>query len=426
MYQYARRYLDKMSLLDAFNEKMSKIKGAGSSSEQSFDVLYSTGFLAIDYLNGTTVHVKSKDRNFSYISAGVADGSTCTIIGRSGSGKSTLTMQIAGNIVKPFIEAGMDANIYIDDIEKSLPESRKYFLLGMNDEVLKNHLDIRTSGITTENVYKRLCAIRDIKIQNSKEYTYDTGLFDLEGNRVFKLIPTVYVIDSFAMLMPENLQVEDELGGSMDASSIAKNNTALIKKIAQICTEANIMLFTVNHIMDDIQMGFIPKPAQISGLKQGERLPGGRTAIYLANNMFRVDDSKTLKPTEGFGIDGSVVNFTIIKSRTNATKKSIPLIFNKTIGKFDEDLSLFYLLKENGKVEGAGKMYLPNLPDVKFSQKTFKEVFADSPELQKEFARECFEILKTFLSDTETTPAVASSGNFKNYFDEFAKAENDE
>jgi hypothetical protein len=56
-------------------------------------------------------------------------------------------------------------------------------------------------------------------------------------------------------------------------------------------------------------MGFIPKASQISGLKQGERLPGGRTAIYLANNMFRVDDSITLKAKEGFGIDGSIVNF---------------------------------------------------------------------------------------------------------------------
>jgi hypothetical protein len=198
----------------------------------------------------------------------------------------------------------------------------------------------------------------------------------------------------------------------------------IIKKIAQICTEANIMLFTVNHIMDDIQMGFIPKAAQISGLKQGERLPAGKTAIYLANNMFRVDDSITLKAKEGFGIDGSIVNFTVIKSRTNATKKSVPLIFNKTEGMFDRDLSLFQLLKDAGKIEGAGvKLYLESAPDVKFSQKTFKEVFANSPELQQAFAKECFEVLREFLSDTMMKPAVADSSNFMNYFNELAKGE---
>ena len=158
---------------------------------------------------------------------------------------------------------------------------------------------------------------------------------------------------------------------------------------------------TINHILDDIQMGFIPKAAQISGLKQGERLPGGKAAIYLANNMFRTDDSLTLKETEGFGINGSVVTLTLIKSRTNATRRSIPLIFNKTEGRFDEILSLFQLLKQEGKFQGAGAyQYLNGAPDIKFSQKNFKSVLESSPELQKAFAEECYSILSSFLSDT--------------------------
>ena len=44
------------------------------------------------------------------------------------------------------------------------------------------------------------------------------------------------------------------------------------------------------------------------------------------------------EPTEGC-IDGSVITITLIKSRTNATKRSVPLIFNKTEGRFDEILS---------------------------------------------------------------------------------------
>lgn len=386
-----------MDLLENFRNKMSKCKTKGVNRTAEFDVMYSTGFLSIDYLNGTTVHVESKDRNFTYNSIGIVDGSTNTIIGRSGSGKSTLLTQIVGNIIRSF----GDAKLYIDDIEGSLPIVRKEFLLGLTPEELDKKVEMRNSGITTENVFKRIEGIYNIKIENRKEFEYDTGLYDTYGNRIFKLIPTIYVIDSLPMLLPEDLADDDELGGSMDASSIAKKNTMLLKKISQLCKEANIILFTINHILDDIQMGFIPKAAQISGLKQGERLPGGKAAIYLANNMFRVDDSLTLKETEGFGIAGSIITMSLIKSRTNATKRTVPLIFNKTEGRFDEILSLFQLLKQEGRFQGAGAyQYLSGAPDIKFSQKNFKSILESSPELQKVFAQECYSVLVNFLSDT--------------------------
>ena len=362
-----------MSLLEKFRDKVSKIKDPGAGKSAEFDVMYSTGFLSIDYLNGTTVYVESKDRNFKYNSVGIVDGSANTIIGRSGSGKSTLIMQICGNIVRPFIQKGMDAELYIDDIEGSLPEARKFFLLGLTNEQYNEHVDLRNDGITTENVLSRITTIRNLKVENKKEYEYDTGLYDMNGERIFKLIPTVYVIDSLPLLLPKDVQEDDSLGSNMTGSSVAKQNTLLVKKIVQLCKEANIILFTVNHINDDIQMGFIPKAAQISGLKQGERLPGGRAALYLANNMFRVDDSRTLKESDAYGIDGSIVTLTLIKSRTNASKRSVPLIFNKTEGKFDEILSLFELLKQEGAFSGAGAyQYLDDCPDIKFSQKTFK------------------------------------------------------
>ena len=410
-------------LLNNFNKVMSKSKDFGAKETAKFDVMYSTGFLAIDYLNGTVVHVKGNDRDFSYNSCGIVDGSTNTIIGRSGSGKSTLLMQICGNIVRPFIEKDMSTGLFIDDIEGSLPYARKEFLLGLTEEQISEYTVIRNSGITAENLYKRIKAIADEKINNEKEYTYDTGYYDIHGNRVFKMIPTVYVVDSLPMLLPENLSDEDDLAGSMAASSIAKTNTMVFKQISQLCKKANIIFFTINHILEEIQMGFIPKAAQISGLKQGERLPGGRAAIYLANNMLRVDDTNTLKPDKDYGIDGSIISMTLVKSRTNATKKSIPLIFNKTEGRFDEILSLFHLLKTEGVFSGAGAyQYLDDAPDAKFSQRNFKDVLAKSPELQKAFAKACYKILSTYLSETKAVEADVSevSSNINNMFNSFA------
>lgn len=410
-------------LLNNFNKVMSKSKDFGAKETAKFDVMYSTGFLAIDYLNGTVVHVKGNDRDFSYNSCGIVDGSTNTIIGRSGSGKSTLLMQICGNIVRPFIEKDMSTGLFIDDIEGSLPYARKEFLLGLTEEQISEYTVIRNSGITAENLYKRIKAIADEKINNEKEYIYDTDCYDIHGNRVFKMIPTVYVVDSLPMLLPENLSDEEDLAGSMAASSIAKTNTMVFKQISQLCKKANIIFFTINHILEEIQMGFIPKAAQISGLKQGERLPGGRAAIYLANNMLRVDDTNTLKPDKDYGIDGSIISMTLVKSRTNATKKSIPLIFNKTEGRFDEILSLFHLLKTEGVFSGAGAyQYLDDAPDAKFSQRNFKDVLAKSPELQKAFAKACYKILSTYLSETKAVEADVSevSSNINSMFNSFA------
>ena len=150
-----------VDLLSNFRSKVSKIKDSGVSRTAEFDVMYSTGFLAIDYLNGTTIHVNGKDRKFKYNSTGIVDGSTNTIIGRSGSGKSTLLTQTIGNIARPFIEKNMPVGIFIDDIEGSLPYSRKEFLLGLNEEQMKAYVDIRNNGITSNNLYQRIKAIRD-------------------------------------------------------------------------------------------------------------------------------------------------------------------------------------------------------------------------------------------------------------------------
>ena len=194
-----------MNLLEQFRNKVKKIKSSGIDNTAEFDVMYSTGFLSFDYLNGTVVHVDSEDKNFQYNSVGIVDGSTNTIIGRSGSGKSTLVTQIIFNICRPFIENNMNTGIYIDDIEGSLPQVRKEFLSGFSRDVLENYLDLRNTGITTENLYQRIQAIHDLKIENRKEFEYNTGLYDTYGNPIIKLVPTCYLIDSLPMLMPEEL-----------------------------------------------------------------------------------------------------------------------------------------------------------------------------------------------------------------------------
>lgn len=392
--------------MSIWREKLASNKKS-AIHEAGFDVMYPTGFSNVDYVNGTTVHVRSENINIDYEAVGIVDGTSNTIISRPGSGKSTLVTQWIGNLLRSY----PDSEAYIDDIEGSLPAPRKEYLLGLSKKDINERVFIRNDGITTENVYEQIRFIRDTKRANQTELQYDTGLYDTDGNRIFKFIPTFYFIDSFAMLLPEDVNEDEEMEASKNqAMSLAKKNTSFIKKIGQLLKEANIVFFTINHIQDDVQMGPFSTPVQVEGLKKGERLPGGKTALYLANNMFRLDKTKTLKEEEMFKIAGSVVDFTICKSRTNANLRSVPLVFDKSRGLFDNELSVFYYLKENGYIAGTGRgMYIDGYPEYKFSQADFKTRLFESPELQSIFVEVAHEALSKLLSNTRTEEAQLNS-----------------
>ena len=385
-------------LMSGFTKTMSKVPGSVINNPAQPDVMYPTGFLSLDYLNGQIIHVKSDEMDMTYEAIGIMDGTSNTFISRPGTGKSTFCVQTIGYMMKKYPLA----MCFVDDPEGSLPYDRKEYLFDLPEEDFNKRIKIRNTGITTENVYKQIRAIYDEKVNNKKDFMYDTGLYDHYGNRIFKLYPTFYFIDSLAQLLPDDIMESEELDGGMGATHAAKKNTQLIKKISQLLKEANIVMFVINHIMDDVQTGKFKKQAQIDGLKDGERISGGKNALYLANNMIRFDQSSTLKPTEGFYIHGSIIDATIVKTRTNINKRKVPLVFNKSIGKFDNELSLFQLLKTEGRIGGAGAyLYLENCPDIKFAQKNFKEKLHENIELQKSFAILCKEVLRSYLSNNK-------------------------
>ena len=147
-------------LMDKVVERMKKAKINDSNEE--FEVLYPTGFLSLDYLNGSMIHVTGNGIDMKYRSVGIVDGSSNMFIGRSGCGKSTLVFQIIGRIAGQY----PSCEVYIDDIEGSLPMSRKERLLGLSpDEMQQNspncRVKFRNTGITTENVYQRILFIQN-------------------------------------------------------------------------------------------------------------------------------------------------------------------------------------------------------------------------------------------------------------------------
>ena len=383
-------------LIQRFREETSQMKDIRMRKELERDVAYPTGFLGFDFMNGTVVHVKSPNMEFKYNSIGIVDGSIVMIVGRSGCGKTTFAIQSSAEIIKPYKTGA----IYHDNLEGGIVQSRIEMLTKLDSTELKSVYLARNSGVNSENVYERVKMIHDLKLNNFEDYEYDTGLFDENGHPIMKLEPTVYLLDSLAMLMPDKMTEEETMSGQMSTTAAARTNAQLFRRITPMLKAANIIFIVINHITEKVDISmFAKKKAQLSFLKPDETLPGGRTPIYLANLLIRLDDNGKLKESEGFGIKGSIVEATLLKSRTSAAGNSVNLIFDLDRG-FDRELSMFQLLKEEGYVKGAGAyLYFKDHDEIKFAQKNFKSKLQSSPELQQIFSQVSYEVLMTLIND---------------------------
>lgn len=377
-----------MSLLSmAFREQVKKTKDISMIDEQKHSVAYSTGFLPIDFLNGYILEIKDK----MYYEPGIIDGSINAVISRSGEGKSTICTQWAANIIRPF----KTSCVFMDNAEGGMLLSRAVQLSRFSQEEFRQRFILRDAGITTESIYDRVKMIHDIKVANPSEYQYDTGIIDEYGKPVIKFEPTVYILDSLKAILPKKL-AEDE-GTNMNGATTARINSDVFLRLVPMCREANIIMLIINHITKKGIGSFMPQASDLAYLKQDESLPGGKTtSTYLQNNIFRLTGKSKLKSTEAFGIDGSIVDVTIVKSRTNKAGKDCPLVFSQEDG-YDPDLSLFMMLKQNGVLEGAGAyLHLPD-SDVKFSQKSFKKTLYSNKEFYDKFVQICLQELTNSL-----------------------------
>ena len=381
-----------MTLLSAaFREQVKKTKDISMINEQQHSIAYSTGFLNIDFLNGTILDINDK----KYFQVGIVDGSINAMIALSGEGKSTICTQWASNIIRPF----PTACVYMDNAESGFLRSRAIQLSGFSKEEFQRRFIMRDAGITTESIYDRIRLIHDIKVDNPEEYTYDTGIKDEYGKPIIKFEPTVYILDSLKALLPKKLS-EDE-GSNMNGATTARINSDIFLRLVPMCREANIIMLIINHITKGGIGSVTPVKADLAYLKQGESLPGGKTtSTYLQNNIFRLDRKIKLKETETFGIDGAITNVDIVKSRTNKAGKSATLVFDQNNG-YDPDLSLFMYLKENNMIEGAGAyLKLPG-SEIKFSQKQFKQTLYTNPEFYNQFVSVCLQALTNDMLDRE-------------------------
>lgn len=383
-----------MDLGNAIRDIMNDSKLYGSDETQ---IMLKTGFDCFDYLNGEcTKH----DDGTEIWNLGIDAGKIITIIGKSGSGKSTFGIQMGYNIIKNY-DQGM---MIVLDFESSNSEERIRMITGMSEEEYSKRVSIKKVGISTQSVYRTIYAIKKLKLENKDSLLIDNkdGVKDKDGKIVKIFPPTIILIDSLALMMPEAELGNDDMKGQMLATQMAKANTQLFKSIIQACMEANIICIFINHINQNVSTGPMPVAASINYLKQDETLPGGRSAQFLTNTLIKLTASSKLEEDKKYQIKGFEVKIELIKSRTAPAGRSVTMIYNQKNG-FDNELSLLEFIKENGALKGGGISYfLDGLPDTKFRLSTFKQKLKEDEKFNKYFYDLGYKLLRESISNSGT------------------------
>jgi RecA/RadA recombinase len=365
---------------DFLNELNSVIKDSKFGSENE-SIHIKTGFNMFDYLNGSAI--PKKDGSTQY-NLGLGSGKQVMIIGKSGSGKSTLAVQIAGNILKRYDQSTM----IVLDFEQSHTKERIKMVTGLTDEEVDQKISIKQTGISTETVLRIAAQLKELKLKHKKELLVPNQEGQLDENGKLKKIlpPTILLIDSIATMMPEKItDDEGEISGQMLATQNAKMNTQLVKRLTQICSEANILVLYINHINQKVDTGMMPTQASINYLKQDEALSGGVALQYLTDTLIKITTASKLDETKTYQIKGFEAKIELIKSRTSAAGRSVTMIYNQMEG-FDDELSMLNFVKSNNMLKGSPvALYLEGYEDAKFRMSNFKEKLQEDPKLKEHF-----------------------------------------
>ncbi len=383
-------------VINAFRELSKKDKDFANRSEATSDVMYPTGFPNFDAINGYITEGKDPNtkKMYKYFNIGICDGSINLVIARSGAGKSTFCVQAGTNIVRGF----KNGAVFEENVESGMLEQRRMKLAKFTEEQMHEKYIVRNAGITIENFHKRVKAIHDVKVAHADELTYETGFHDIYGNPIKKLEPTVVILDSLAMISTEKTAENEELGGQMTQTAAAKAIAASLRALVPACKEANIIMFIINHITEKVEINpMMHSKSKTIYLKANETLPRGVTPIYVANNVIRIDDGKKLKVSEGYGVDGAIATFSLVKSRSARANAGTNLIFDQNNG-FDPDLSMLQFMKDNEMLNGSGTYYFGDRSDLKFMQKNFKQKLIENPEFRTVFEEASIDCIAKYIA----------------------------
>lgn len=363
----------------------------------------STGAVIFDTLNGKKEKYSSGETKTLL---GVTASRIYNFAGPTSTGKTSMAIDLAYRIVKPY----ENGHIYLMDYEHAFEEVRVQQLTGLYiDEIedkfsltedvgAKSLFDEKREPITVTSIGKLVDHILKFKLEHKEEL-----MTIIDGIPTFE--PTIIIVDSIAATITDKQQEESDsnnMTGATRAKDLGETFNILNPKLAR----ANITMFLINHIHDDVQTGMTPKAAMLRDLKQGETMPGGKALNYLIGTTVVLRrGAKHIADKSPYGIDGMEINMVLAKSRGAATGKLRNLIFIPERG-FLWDLSLFDYLSSEGKLEGGTKFAIPGYDKQKVSRKMALELCDTDPDFVQALRTYGTEVLSQLIPEAQTRPST--------------------
>jgi len=375
--------MSKKTLMDDFQESrrllmmgfMQNATKSGIIDTSRTDFMQNTGIDLLDYINGT---IDPEDLSYQ---TGLAYGRVSLYAGKTSSGKTSAAIQIAKNMTH-----GIDGSqIYHLDLERSTKPVRIKALTGLTESELfdDGYYNLIQRDLYTETLHSLIDSLYNFKKEHKSEL-----LIDLEdsSSKIQKVYPpTVIILDSLAMLTSKKNIENDEISGNMSGSANALMNNKMFTQNVGKLEETNIHLFIINHINDGINIGIVPRSADMQYLGQNETLNGGKTSVYVSDLLLKFVATSTKFGGEkdnkyGDNIQGFAIKVQIIKSRNTTAGISFELIYDQVTG-INNELSNLEAFINFGIVEGKSSFTFPDNPDIKFTRKNFLDKLSDNPSL---------------------------------------------
>lgn len=384
-----------MSLLIDAVENMEYKAGEAKAGRARTPYAFKTGIDLLDYKNGMLFTPAKGD---PYLSLGIREGSMIQLIGNSGTGKTALAHKIASTIAAKY----ENSEIIFDDIEAGTDETRFMNISGWDMDMVSEKFYRRNQGVYSEQFKTLLLKIVKQKRQFAKElkdkYLIETEKCDFMGRPIVIYPPTLYILDSLATLIPQDLKEDEDLASNMQYATIAKTNSQIFHQIIPALVETNIILLIVNHLSTKININaYKYNRPDINYLDENENVPGGRAALYLANNVFKLTAGSRLKEDEEYRIAGFRSKLKLIKSRSNRAGAEFELVFDQVHG-INNTLSNFEFLLAEGQIavgRGSAGCYFVDEPDSKFQKAKLVDLIENNPEFRKKINLKTRQILKS-------------------------------
>lgn len=325
---------------------------------------------------------------------------------------TTLASQIAANIIRQYPYA----NAIHFDCEQRFDQTRCETITHLpssffNKTPAERYM-IRSGMVGLDTIQEMIVKTYVDKIRNKDKMQVDSGYKDEFGHEVIIFQPTVIIIDSITTVLNETFNPDstkeakdaEAMRSNTEGARDAKTLKGFFKDVLPLCKEANIIIYGINHINQNMSMNaFLPVAKQQNFLKQDEIIPGGKTMIYYPNNIIKL----TPKPSddfteEGDGFTGYMVMVEPIKSSTNQSGNnskgiSFNMVFSQKYG-FDSLRTMIMYGRDRGLIEGnRNRLKFKDDPDCVFSMKTLMKDKKEKP-IWKDINKFIVPTLKEHLS----------------------------